>query len=283
MAAPSRSPLAPRRLALLPPVAGARLATAACGLRYQGRPDLCLIALDPGTRMAGVLTRSLTASAPVEWCRSALRRGHGRAILVNSGNANAFTGKAGVEAVKETVNGLAGRLACRRNEVYVASTGVIGQPLDATRIVEALDRLVAGLGEDNWATAAAAIMTTDTFPKQATRQARIDGTEITINGIAKGSGMIAPDMATMLAFLASDANIAQDPLQRLLGRAADCSFNAITVDGDTSTSDTVLLAATGRAPHQPITAVGDRRLAEFRSALEDLMLDLALQVVRDGE
>jgi glutamate N-acetyltransferase / amino-acid N-acetyltransferase len=283
MATPVRSPLAPERQPVLPPVAGARLAVAACGLRYQGRPDLCLIALDPGTRMAGVLTRSLTASAPVEWCRSALRQGRGRAILVNAGNANAFTGRAGVDAVRQTAGAVAERIGCRGREVYVASTGVIGQPLDAARIVAATNGLVDGLDADNWAGAAAAIMTTDTFPKLATRTARIAGTEVTINGIAKGSGMIAPDMATLLAFVVTDARIAQPALQRVLARAADRSFNAITVDGDTSTSDTVLLAATGQARHRPLAQPDDSRLGEFRSALEELMLDLALQVVRDGE
>lgn len=281
--APPRSPLAPEEAAVLPPLAGVRLAAAECGIRYRGRTDLMLIELAPGTRMAGVFTRSLTASAPVEWCRSALNRGAGRAILVNSGNANAFTGKAGATAVKATVRGVAKRLDCRDREVYVASTGVIGQPLDAGKIVAALDGMVASLKPDMWAEAAAAIMTTDTFPKLATRTARIGETMVTLNGIAKGSGMIAPDMATMLAFLATDAKLPQEVLQSLLLKAADRSFNAITVDGDTSTSDTVLLAATGQARHPRIAKSSDPALRGFRLALEELMRDLALQVVRDGE
>ncbi len=279
----SRSPLAPERIATLPPLAGVRLAAAECGIRYRGRTDLMLIELAPGTRMAGVLTRSLTASAPVEWCRSALERGAGRAILVNSGNANAFTGRAGTTAVRETVRGLAKRLGCREHEIYVASTGVIGELLEAVKIVAALNRLVGSLGADRWADAAAAIVTTDTFPKLATRTARIGAASVTLNGIAKGSGMIAPDMATLLAFLATDAKIPHQVLQCLLVKAADRSFNAITVDGDTSTSDTVLLAATGQARHPRIASASDPALRGFRLALDEVMRDLALQVVRDGE
>jgi glutamate N-acetyltransferase / amino-acid N-acetyltransferase len=230
-----------------------------------------------------VFTRSLTASAPVDWCRAALKSGSARAILVNSGNANAFTGRAGVAAVKTTVRELAERLGCREREIYVGSTGVIGQPLEAEKIVGVLDGMVALLHADRWAQAAAAIMTTDTFPKLATRTARIGDATVIINGIAKGSGMIAPDMATMLAFVATDAKIPQNVLQHLLVRANERSFNAITVDSDTSTSDTLLLAATGQARHQRIAKASDPALREFGRALNDLIFDLALQVVRDGE
>jgi glutamate N-acetyltransferase/amino-acid N-acetyltransferase len=282
-AQPPRSPLAPERYAELPPIAGVRLATAEAGIRYRNRTDLMLMELAPGTRMAGVLTRSLTAAAPVEWCRAALKGGAGRAILVNSGNANAFTGKAGRAAVRESVGALAKRLGAKEREIYVASTGVIGQPMDAGKIVAALDGLTAALTPGGWADAAAAIMTTDTFPKLATRTARIGDATVTINGIAKGSGMIQPDMATMLAFAATDAKLPADVLQPLLKRSADRSFNCITVDGDTSTSDTLLLAATGQARHLRISGLGDPALRGFRAALDDLMLDLALQVVRDGE
>jgi glutamate N-acetyltransferase/amino-acid N-acetyltransferase len=280
---PPRSPLAPEGYPQLPPIAGVRLATAEAGIRYRNRTDLMLMELAPGTRMAGVLTRSLTASAPVEWCRAALKSGAGRAVLVNSGNANAFTGKAGRATVKETVQALARRLGAKEREVYVASTGVIGQPMEGAKIVAALEGMTAALTPDGWADAAAAIMTTDTFPKLATRSARIGETTVTINGIAKGSGMIQPDMATMLAFAATDAKLPADLLQSLLKRAADGSFNCITVDGDTSTSDTLLLAATGKARHPKISGIGDPALREFRRALDELMLDLALQVVRDGE
>ena len=241
---PPRSPLAPERYAELPPIAGVRLATAEAAIRYKNRTDLMLMELAPGTRMAGVLTSSLTASAPVEWCRAALKGGAGRAILVNSGNANAFTGKAGRATVRETVAALAKRLGAKEREIYVASTGVIGQPMDAGKIVAALEGLTDSLRPDAWSEAAAAIMTTDTFPKLATRSARIGEARVTINGIAKGSGMIQPDMATMLAFAATDAKLPAGLLQPLLKRAADRSFNCITVDGDTSTSDTLLLAAT---------------------------------------
>ncbi len=280
---PPRSPLAPEPIAALPPLAGVRLATAECGIRYRGRTDLMLMELAPGTRMAGVLTRSLTAAAPVEWCRAALKGGAGRAILVNSGNANAFTGRKGKEAVRATARAAAKRLGCREREIYVASTGVIGEPLEAGKIIAALDGMTVRLSPEGWAAAAAAIMTTDTFPKLATRTARIGAASVTINGIAKGSGMIQPDMATLLAFAATDAKIPQETLQKLLARAADRSFNAITVDGDTSTSDTLLMAATGQVRHPRIAGPGDAALGNFRKALDELMLDLALQVVRDGE
>jgi len=280
---PPRSPLAPDNIPALPPLAGARLAARACGVRYQGRTDVCLLTFEAGTTVAGVLTRSLTASAPVERCRKNLKGGKARAILVNSGNANAFTGRAGVASVDRTVKATASALGCRPAEIFVASTGVIGEPLPDDRITDALGALVADLKPDAWAAAGAAIMTTDTFPKLVTRTAQIDGVPVTINGIAKGSGMVAPDMATMLAFVATDAKIPAAVLQPLLSRASDRSFNCITVDGDTSTSDTLLLCATGRAEHRPVKAAGDRWLADFRQKLEDLLVELACLVVRDGE
>ncbi len=278
-----RSPLAPTEIPALPPIAGVRLAARACGVRYQGRTDVCLMAFDPGTTAAGVFTRSLTASAPVERCRRHLRGGKARAILVNSGNANAFTGRAGTASVDRTVRAAAAALGCQPTQIFVASTGVIGEPLPDDRITAGLAALVADLDVDAWAAAGAAIMTTDTFPKLATRTAAIDGVTVTINGIAKGSGMIAPDMATMLAFLATDAKIPAPVLQALLARGADRSFNCITVDSDTSTSDTLILCATGRTPHRPVKAVGDRHLADFRAKLEDLLMELACLVARDGE
>jgi len=280
---PPRSPLAPAGAPALPPIDGARLAARACGVRYQGRTDVCLIAFDLGTTVAGVFTRSLTASAPVERCRKNLRGGKARAILVNSGNANAFTGRGGIASVDRTVKSAATALGCRPTEIFVASTGVIGEPLPDDRITSALAALVADLKADAWAAAGAAIMTTDTFAKLVTRSTEIDGVPVTINGIAKGSGMIAPDMATMLAFVATDAKIPATVLQVLLARAAERSFNCITVDGDTSTSDTLLLCATGRAKHRPVMTAGDRRLADFRAKLEELLVELACLVVRDGE
>ena len=278
-----RSPLAPDRFPHLPPVAGVSLAAAALGLRYRGRNDLMLVELAPGTAVAGVFTRSLTAAAPVEWCRKALAGGTARAIVVNAGNANAFTGRAGLEAVRETVKSAAGLIGCPQKQVFVSSTGVIGEKLGAGAITAALPKLRKRLGPDNWRDAAEAILTTDTFPKGATRRAEIDGTPVTICGFAKGSGMIAPDMATMLAFLFTDAKVSPSALQKLLAGANSRSFNAITVDGDTSTSDTVLLCATGAAKHRPITAAADRRIGDFRRKLEEVMVDLAQQVVRDGE
>jgi len=280
---PKLSPLAPAEIPAPGPLAGVRLAATACGIRYSGRTDLCLIELAPGTTVAGVLTRSLTASAPVEWCRASLKRGRARAIVVNSGNANAFTGKLGREAVKKTVEAACHALGAQKHEVYVASTGVIGEPLPADKIAAALPALRGRLSADGWSVAAQAIMTTDTFPKLATRTVEIDGVPVTITGIAKGSGMIAPDMATMLAFAVTDAAIPAAVLQQLLTRANDRSFNAITVDGDTSTSDTLLLCATGQAKHRKVRAANDPHLRAFRAALEDLLTDLAHQVVRDGE
>ncbi|MGH6933939.1 MAG: bifunctional glutamate N-acetyltransferase/amino-acid acetyltransferase ArgJ [Dongiaceae bacterium] len=279
----TRSPLAPSATPDLPAIPGVRLATRACGIRYRGRADVCLIGFDKGTTVAGVFTRSLTASAPVERCRKHLKGGRARAIIVNSGNANAFTGKAGAAAVDRTVKAVAAKLGCRPAEVFVASTGVIGEPLPDDRIIANLDGLAAELDSGKWAAAAAAIMTTDTFPKTATRRGYIDGMPVTINGIAKGSGMIAPDMATMLAFVATDAKLPAVVLQKLLVAGADRSFNSITVDGDTSTSDSLLLGATGAARHRPVKSAGDRHLGDFKAKLDDLLIDLACQVARDGE
>ena len=277
------SPLAPGSFPVLPALAGVRLAARACGIRYKGRTDVCLIELAPGTSAAGVLTRSLTAAAPVEWCRKALAGGTVRAILVNSGNANAFTGKAGDNAVDATVAATAAAFGCPSEQVLVASTGVIGEPLPSDWVGAALPALEAELAAESWPAAAAAIMTTDTFPKGATQTATIGGVPVTLNGIAKGSGMIAPDMATMLAFVFTDAQLPAPLLQSLLKRANEPSFNSITVDGDTSTSDTLLLCATGQARHPRVAAPDEPLLRDFRRALEELLVDLAQQVVRDGE
>jgi len=281
-----RSPLAPDAFPDLPPVPGVRLAAAACGVKYKGRTDVCLIALDPGATAAGVFTTSKTASAPVEWCRANLSHGKARAILVNSGNANAFTGTAGVTAVQKIAGAAAQALGCRAADVMMASTGVIGEPLPSAPIVAGLAGLTAELDAAAWPAAARAIMTTDTFPKGATRRTEIAGTAVTLNGIAKGSGMIAPDMATMLAFVMTDAKLPAPLLQRLLQLANDRSFNAITVDGDTSTSDSLILGATGQAQNRDVPAdasLEDPLLRPFRAALEALLVDLAQQVVRDGE
>ncbi len=279
----AKSPLAPDRFPDLPPLAGVRLAAAEANIKYQGRTDLMVAAMAPGTAAAGVFTRSLTASAPVEWCRKALGGGRGEVLVVNSGNANAFTGKAGVASVERTVEAVADVAACRPSRVFVASTGVIGEPLPDGKLTAALPALMDGLDENNWSLAADAIMTTDTFPKGATRTAMIGETAVTLNGIAKGSGMIAPDLATMLAFVFTDADIPSDILQELLSRGCEKSFNAITVDSDTSTSDTLMLFATAQAGNRRAAAADDPLLDDFSRKLDDLLIDLASQVVRDGE
>ena len=277
------SPLAPERYPDMPAVAGVRLATAEAGIRYRNRTDVLVALFDGPAAVAGVLTRSRCASAPVEWCRERLGDGRAGALVVNSGNANAFTGMKGREAARLTAELMAeaGRMA--PEEVFLASTGVIGEPLDASKFAGVLDDAVRRAAPEPWMDAARAIMTTDTFPKLATRRLEIGGEGFALNGIAKGAGMIAPDMATMLSFLFTDAPVAAPALQALLGRAVRDSFNAITVDGDTSTSDTVLLFATGGSRDGAIAEAADRRLRPFARALEDLCRDLAQQVVRDGE
>jgi glutamate N-acetyltransferase / amino-acid N-acetyltransferase len=277
------SPLAPIRFPALPVVSGVTLAGYECGIRYAGRPDLLMVELAAGTTVAGVFTRSLTASAPVEWCRTAVAKGHARALVVNSGNANAFTGAAGVASVKRTVEKAAAAVGCKSTDITICSTGTIGVPLPDEKITAKLAAVRATLRPDAWDEAARAIMTTDTFPKGATRTAEIDGRLVVINGIAKGAGMIAPDMATMLAFVFTDATLPAGVLAELLGKGADRSFNCITVDGDTSTSDTLLLYATGKVRHARVDDAKDKRLADFKAKLFDLLTDLAQQVVKDGE
>lgn len=277
------SPLAPDDYPVLSPVRGVRLATGAAAIRYQNRTDMLLVELARDTAVAGVLTTSLTASAPVLRCRQALAGGRARVLVVNSGNSNAFTGRAGEASVNAVQEAACQGFGCTPSEFYMASTGVIGEKLPHERIVSVLPSLRQALKETSWMEAARAIMTTDTYPKLATRQVELDGKVVVINGIAKGSGMIAPDMATMLAFVFTDAAIAPSALQTLLTQASAKSFNCISVDGDTSTSDTLLLFATGKAGNALIQDAQDERLATFRQALESLMMELALHVVKDGE
>jgi glutamate N-acetyltransferase/amino-acid N-acetyltransferase len=277
------SPLAPKTYATLPPIAGVRMATAAAGIKYRGRTDVLMMVFDKPASVAGVFTRSKCPSAPVDHCRAVLPTGRARALVVNSGNANAFTGAKGRESTRMTAEAAARAAGCAEDEVYLASTGVIGEPLDATKFSGVLGDLVDKGGPDGWQAAAEAIMTTDTYPKVATRRATIDGVEVTINGIAKGAGMIAPDMATMLSFIATDADIAAPALQALLSRHVGATYNSVTVDSDTSTSDTLLLFATGASGATHIGEANDPRLEAFDAALKDLMHDLALQIVRDGE
>ncbi len=277
------SPFKPDRFPDLPPVAGVRLAACEAGIRYQGRLDLMLAVFDGGTTVGGVFTQSKTAGAPVVWCRNALTSGSARALVVNAGNANAFTGDKGMEAVEKTAITVADSLSCDVSDVFVCSTGTIGEYLLEERITVRIEDLKSNLADSAWEDAASAIMTTDTFPKGCSRQAMIDDVQVTLTGIAKGSGMIAPDMATMLAYVMTDATLPAEVLQSFITRGADKSFNAITVDSDTSTSDTLLLFATNKAAHKPVTAWDDDRLKDFRDSLDALLIDLAQQVVKDGE
>src|SRR5262245_50376237 len=283
---PAPSPFAPASYTDLPEIEGVRFAVGAAGIRYKDRTDVMLALFDKGTEVAGVFTKSKCPSAPVEWCRARLKRGKARALVVNSGNANAFTGRNGTEAARFTATLAARASGAPANEIFLASTGVIGEPLDAQKFDGVLERLAANAAPDGLLEAAKAIMTTDTFPKVATGKALLGGVEVTLSGMAKGAGMIAPDMATMLAFVFTDAAIAAPALQSMLNKSVRGSFNAITVDGDTSTSDTLLLFATGAAAKRgapKIVAANDRRLASFKGALDRILLDLAHMVVKDGE
>jgi len=277
------SPLAPKTVPAMPPIAGVRLATAAAGIRYPDRTDVMLAVFDAGTSVAGVFTRSKCPSAPVEWCRARIRGGRAGALVVNSGNANAFTGKSGREACAFTAKLAAAAVGCKTAEVFLASTGVIGEPLPAQAFDGVLAKLEMEATANGYVDAARAIMTTDTFPKLATAHARLAGTTVTINGFAKGAGMIAPDMATMLAFVFTDASIAAPALQAALRDGVVDTFNAVTIDGDTSTSDTLLAFATGAARAPRIMRANDPRLVPFRKALNAVLADLAEQVARDGE
>ena len=287
-----KSPLAPEKMPDLLPVKGFRLAVAESGIKYQDRPDLMLLVADQPAVIAGVLTTSRTASAPVDWCRKVLEGGTARAVFVNAGNANAFTGQAGVDTVEKTALAVADSIRASDGEVLLASTGVIGEPLDAGLMIRHLPAMQQSMNEaasshqdlgQDWEQAAEAIRTTDTFAKATSRRLTLNGVEVTITGIAKGSGMIAPDMATMLSFIATDAAIAPAVLQAMTRRIADRSFNAITVDSDTSTSDTVLVLASGMAGNAEISDPASRDAEDFAAALHDLMVELAQLIVRDGE
>jgi glutamate N-acetyltransferase/amino-acid N-acetyltransferase len=280
------SPLAPKKYPKMPEIEGVRIATAEAGIKYKGRTDLLAMVFDEGTTVAGVFTKSKCPSAPVDFCRDNLTGGKARILVVNSGNANAFTGKRGRETTKITGEAAAKAVGSTSGEVYLASTGVIGEPLDASRFSHLLAGLVKDGKANQWTEAAKAIMTTDTYPKVATATVKLGDTDVTINGIAKGAGMIAPDMATMLSFVATDAPISAQALQDMLSKGVGKTFNAVTVDSDTSTSDTLMLFATGTAAKRgapKISDAGDARLAAFRRALNKILKNLALQVVRDGE
>jgi len=281
------SPLAPKGgFPDLPEIRGVRFSALSANIKYIGRPDLMLAALDKGSVIAGAFTRSATRSAPVLWCQDNLAKSDADktlAIIVNSGNANAFTGQLGTICVQETANSVAKALNTAAHNVFIASTGVIGEPLAAEKITAKMDDLVAGLRADGAPDAARAIMTTDTYAKGATVTVDLDGVPVKIAGFAKGSGMIAPDMATMLAFIFTDANIDKQVLQDMVSANTQTTFNAITVDSDTSTSDSLIVGATGQADMTPITTNNDPRVARFSAALHGIMHNLAHQVVRDGE
>jgi glutamate N-acetyltransferase/amino-acid N-acetyltransferase len=282
----SVSPLAPKTVPDMPEIAGVRLATAEAGIRYKNRTDVLLAVMDKGTAVAGVFTKSKCPSAPVEWCRAKLRGGKARALVVNSGNANAFTGKTGRQSTALTAKIAAKAVGCSESEIFLASTGVIGEPLDATKFDGVLDQLAETAEPTDWLSAAKAIMTTDTFPKVATATVKLGKAKVTINGMAKGAGMIAPDMATMLSFIFTDAPIAPAALQALLKSGVEDTFNAVTIDGDTSTSDTLLAFATGAAAEHgapKISRTSDPHLKAFTKAFHQVLANLAEQVARDGE
>jgi glutamate N-acetyltransferase/amino-acid N-acetyltransferase len=279
----SVSPLAPSQFPQMPAIRGVELAVGRSGVRYRDRDDLLLVAFAPGTRAAGVFTRSETPGWPVVWSKQRARRGRARALLANAGNANVFTGKAGWNTVKACACGVADLIGCAASEVFLASTGIIGEPPATEKILGALPDLARHLAPASWQAAANAIRTTDTFAKGAAVTAKLGGASVVIGGIAKGSGMVAPNMATMLAFLFTDAKLPANVLRRLLAEATEASFNRITVDSDTSTSDMALLFATGQAEHPPVASADDPRLAGFRKGLQTVATGLALQIVRDGE
>ena len=279
------SPLAPKDgFPALPTIAGVEFSAVEAGVRYKNRKDVMLITLVPGTTIAGAFTRSSTRSGCVRDCQAKLATkvpaGAGAAIIVNSGNSNAFTGKIGDEAVAAVTSGVAAALSIPASRVFSSSTGVIGEPLPFARITDAIPALVDGLKSGTIAMAAEAMMTTDTFPKGASATIPGDGGPIHIAGIAKGSGMIAPDMATMLVYIFTDAKIPAAALQKMLSRNVDATFNSITVDSDTSTSDTLILAATGQSPASEVKGPVAKA---FEAALKSVMMNLAHQVIRDGE
>jgi glutamate N-acetyltransferase/amino-acid N-acetyltransferase len=273
------SPLAPKNFPNMPNVPGISIATAHSGMRYENRDDLCLIIMEDETRVAGVFTKSLCASAPVDWCKENLQYGNGRALICNAGNANAFTGAKGEQIAQESATVLSDILSIPKDHIYLASTGVIGEAFESIELTRHFNQMVESLevsGSVSWKRAAEAITTTDTFPKGSA--VKVKGTDAVVVGIAKGSGMIAPDMATMLAFIFTDIKISHDDLQKVVQETANNSFNCITVDSDTSTSDSVLVFATGKSQYD-----WDENSEAFASALQLVFKDLAHQIVKDGE
>ncbi len=267
----------------MPAVAGVKLAAAHSGMKYRDRDDVILVELAEGSCVAGVFTKNTMCGMPVDWCRSILPEGKARGLVVNAGIANVFTGQRGIEITENTAGKAAEILGCTQNEIYVSSTGVIGELIDEDKLLATMPALQQNLADNNWYEAARAIMTTDTFPKGITRKAKIGDTEIIINGIIKGSGMIAPNMATMLGYVFTDAKIPSVVLQELLDEDVKYSYNCMTVDSDTSTSDTILVFATGKAEHEDIISIDAPALADFREKLREVHIELAKLVARDGE
>jgi len=279
----NKSKFAPTEPVAVHEVAGVLQATTCCGIKYQHKDDLLLVKLAPGTSVGGVFTKSETAAAPVDWCRRILKNGTARGLVVNSGNANAFSGIAGMQVVEQEALAAGMALNAAPEDIFVASTGVIGELLPVDRIVGQLPQLATKLRPGAWEDAANSIMTTDTFVKLASRKLRIGDTDVSISGYSKGAGMIMPDMATMLCFVYTDARLPAEMLQKLVSEGMRNSFHAITVDSDTSTNDTVLLFATGQAEHVAITDLQDPALTAFREGLYDCFHELAMQVVSDAE
>ncbi len=277
------SPFAPEKFPQLPPIDGVEFATGAAVIRYRGRDDLLFMIFPDGAQVAGVFTKNQMPGAPIDWCRKILPRGVAKALVVNAGISNVFTGKAGYDVVVKTAEKAAEIVGCSPEEVFISSTGVIGIPIPVERIETALPTLYAKRGEQNWELAARAIATTDTFPKGVTRTAEIGGVKVTLNGFIKGSGMVAPDMATMLGYVVTDAHIPSAILQQFLSESVETTFNCSTVDSDTSTSDTVLVFATGKAKHAKISSASDAAAQNFKAALHDLLLELTHLVIKDGE
>ena len=277
------SPLAPAAFPTLPPVAGMRASASRIGLYGGTRDDLLTVVFPDGASVAGAFTRSTTRSADVEWCATQVKKGQARALVVNAGNSNAFTGPAGLAKNAATVAETCRLVGCEPHEVFLAATGVIGVPLPAQKVADALPNAFEALAAPDWESLARAFSTTDTFPKGAGTTLDLDGTRVNLVGLAKGSGMIAPNMATMLVFIFTDAAVAPTILQTMVSAHVETTFNAITVDSDTSTSDTLLVFATGASGAAPITEEKDPRAAKLSEALRTVFHDLALQVVRDGE
>jgi glutamate N-acetyltransferase / amino-acid N-acetyltransferase len=266
------------------PVRGVTLGTAAAGIKRWTRDDVLLVTLSPDSLAAGVFTQNRFCAAPVIVCREHLAQGgQTRALLINAGNANAGTGDAGISAARLTCTAVAKQIDCAAEEVLPFSTGVIMEPLPVDRIIDALPRCAHALAADGWYAAARAIMTTDTVPKGASRRIDVDGGDITVTGIAKGAGMMAPNMATMLAFVATDAPISAGLLRDVAASIADASFNRVTIDGDTSTNDSFVLIASGAAPMRPIERLDDPRIVPVRAALLEVAIELSQAIVRDGE